>query len=107
MIVPEIVVELIGFIHKVLAFAYTKISAKAWNDCTNLARWIKARLNKHECKHCRCCSFTMDPTDRKHKLALHPFAHQLLPCHDRHSTCLCSDQFRIIRIESHNCRYIN
>src|SRR6266571_7619766 len=66
MIVPEIVIELIGFIDKVLAFPYAIISTKARHDCANLTRWIKPRLNKYERKH-RCCrSFAMDPTDREH-----------------------------------------
>ena len=74
MIVPEIVIELISFIHKVLAFAYTIIDAEPWDDRAYFTGWIKPAIHKHEREHCRRCALAMNATDRENALSLHPFA---------------------------------
>src|SRR5713101_2119518 len=74
MIVPEIVIELISFIHKVLAFAYTIIDAEPWDNRAYFTGWIKPGIHKHEREHCRRSALTMNTTDRENALSLHPFS---------------------------------
>ncbi len=48
MIVPEVVIEFVGLVHKVLALAQAIVGIEARDDGPHLARGIKAGIDEHQ-----------------------------------------------------------
>src|SRR5258708_19446674 len=85
-IVPEIVIELIRLIYKVLAFTNTVIGTEFWDDRAYLTGWVKPRMHKHERKHCCRSPLAVHPPDREHTPPQHHLPHLFFPFHPPLST---------------------
>src|SRR6266700_274218 len=54
MVVPEIVIEFVRFVDKVVALSQTIVCAETGNNGPDFASWIKTRIDQHQRQHgCR------------------------------------------------------
>ena len=103
-IVPEIVIELIGLVHKVLALTQPIVDAETRYNGPYLAGWIERRIHQHQREHSCRGAFAMYSADRDHAFLLHQFAQHLLPGDQRYPSHPRSRQLWMIRVQHKRCR---
>src|SRR6266496_3531685 len=104
MIVPEVIIELISLVHKVLALTQAVIDAETRHNSAYLAGRIKARVHQHQCQHSRRGALAMDAADGDHAFLMHQLAQHLLPGNHGYAACARRRQFRMVRVQ-HQCRW--